>query len=67
MTKEEVIRKTLDTVLWTRISSGGIKVSRYWSHMNSIRTNLNNWIDLYSFEKVTAWMPLPKPYSEVEE
>ena len=49
-----------------QLSNGEMKVSRYWSHMNSIHTNLNNWIDLYSFEKVVAWQPLPKPYKESE-
>lgn len=50
-----------------QLSNGEMKVSRYWSHMNSIHANLNNWIDLYSFEEVVAWQPLPEPYKAESE
>lgn len=50
-----------------QLSNGEMKVSRYWSYRRStLNCIVNDWIDLYSFEEVIAWMPLPKPYSEVE-
>lgn len=51
-----------------QLSNGEMKVSRYWSYRRSnLNCIVNDWVDLYSFEEVIAWMPLPKPHKESEE
>lgn len=46
-----------------QMKSGAMHTARYWSRYDE------RWLDLNypTTDEVIAWMPLPKPYSEVEE
>lgn len=43
----------------------GYKLRQIWfAHENDYDIDESGWSELYYFERVVAWMPLPEPYRE---